>query len=209
VKRRASDRDGVTADHETSLAVWDVPSPVVAGRRATLKVGIACACGCDLTGTRIDVYDEAGERVGGGDITSGTWPATDALYWTACDVAAPASEGEHDWDIRATVPGASHGHLATVHRFVASGPPEHRVTLEVIDKGSGAPVGGVELRLGRFRATTDDAGVAHVEVARGSYEVCAWKIGYDLLSTTVIVSSDETTHLEVTPAPETEQPYWM
>ena len=196
-------------DHQTSLAVWDVPSPVVAGRRATLKVGITCTCGCDLTGTRIDVYDEAGQRVGGGDIASGTWPATDALYWTACDVAAPASEGEHAWDIRATVPGASHGHLTTVHRFVASGPPEHRVTLEVIDKGSGAPVAGVELRLGRFRAATDAAGIAHVEVPGGTYDVCAWKIGYDLQSLTAPVAGDTTIRVEVAVAPETERPYWM
>jgi len=196
-------------DHQTSLAVWDVPSPVVAGRRATLKVGITCTRGCDLTGTRIDVYDEAGQRVGGGDIASGTWPATDALYWTACDVAAPASEGEHAWDIRATVPGASHGHLTTVHRFVASGSPEHRVTLEVIDKGSGAPVAGVELRLGRFRAATDAAGIAHVEVPGGTYDVCAWKIGYDLQSLTAPVAGDTTIRLEVAVTPEREQPYWM
>ena len=200
---------GAAPDHQTSLAVWDVPSPVVAGRRATLKVGIACACGCDLTGTRIDVYDDTGERVGGGDITSGTWLATDALYWTECDVAAPASEGEHAWDIRATAPGASHGHLTTVHRFVASGPPEHRVTLEVIDKGSGAPVGGVELRLGAFRAATDATGIAHVEVPGGTYDVCAWKIGYDLQSLTAPVAGDTTIRLEAAVTPEREQPYWM
>src|SRR6185503_15090371 len=90
-----------------SLAVWDVSSPVVAGRRATLKVGITCPSNCDLTGTRVDVYDEAGARVGGGEIMSGPWPGTDALYWTECDVVAPPTEGEHAWNVRAALPGDS------------------------------------------------------------------------------------------------------
>jgi len=42
-----------------------------------------------------------------------------------------------------------------------------RVTLEAIDKGSGVPLAGVELRLGRFRAATNEAGIAHVEVPGG------------------------------------------
>ena len=197
------------ARHDISLAVWDVPTPVVAGRRATLKAGVACAAGCDLTGARIDVYDEIGVRVGGGDTASSPWPGSAALYWAECVVAAPETEGEHAWNIRATVPGASHGQLTAVHRFVAPGPPEHDVTLEVIDKESGAPVGGVELRLGRFRATTDDAGVAHVEVPGGTYDVCAWKIGYDLQSLTAPVAGDTTIRLEVAVTPEQEQPYWM
>ena len=93
-------------------------------------------------------------------------------------------------------------------RFVASRPPEHRVTLEVIEKGSGVPLTGVELRVGRFRAATSDAGVAYVEVPGGTYEVCAWKIGYDLLSSTAEVAADTTIHLEVSVQPEPEQPYW-
>ena len=197
------------AKHDISLAVWDVPTPVVTGRRAALKAGVACASGCDLTGARIDVYDEIGVRVGGGDAASTPWPGSSALYWAECVVAAPETEGEHAWDIRATVPDASHGHVTAVHRFVVSRPPEHRVTLEVIEQGSGAPVGGVELRLGRFRATTDDAGIAHVDVPGGTYDVCAWKIGYDLQSVTAPVAGDTTVRLEVAVAPEREQPYWM
>ena len=197
------------ADHETSLAVWDAPSPVVAGGRATLKVGITCSCGCNLTGTRIDVYDETGARVGGTDITSGPWPATDALYWAECDVAAPAAEGEHAWDIRAAAPDTSHAAATSVLRVMASRPPEHRVTLEVIERGSGAPVGGVELRLGTFRATTDAAGIARIEVPGGAYDVCAWKVGYDLLSNAIHITGDTTIHLDVTPASQPEQPYWM
>jgi len=196
-------------NHETSLAVWDVPSPVIAGRRATLKVGIACSSGCDLAGTRIDVHNETGLRVGGGRVLSPPWPGTTALYWAELDVAAPETEGDHSWTLEATSPEPSHTQATSIVRFVASRPPEHRVTVEVIDKATGMRVTGVELRLGRFRATTNDAGMADVEVPGGTYEVCAWKIGYDVLSHTAHVAGDTTIQLEMTAAPEAEQPYWM
>lgn len=195
------------ASHETSLAVWDLTSPVVVGRRATLKVGVACPSGCDLTGTRIDVYDETGTMVGGGTLGSVPWPATAALYWAELDVAAPEADGDHAWSLQVTA--TLHAPAASSVPFVACRPPEHRVTLVVIDKASGGPLAGVELRLGRFRGATDEAGIAHVEVPRGTYEVCAWKIGYDLLSSTTHVAADTTIHLEVAVAPEPEQPYWM
>jgi hypothetical protein len=196
-------------DHATSLAVWDLASPVVAGRRATLKVGVACPSGCDLTGTRIDLYNETGTSVGGGSLGSEPWPATAALYWVELDVAVPDAEGDHAWSLQATTPQPLHVHAASTVRFVAVRPPEHRVTLEVIDKGSGAPLPRVELRVGRFRAATNDAGIAHVEVPGGAYEVCGWKLGYHLLSSTVHVSGDTTIHLEGEVALEPEQPYWM
>jgi hypothetical protein len=209
------------ADHETSLAIWDVPSPVVAGDRATLKIGITCSRGCNLTGTRIDVYDETGALVFGTDISSGPWPETDALYWADCGVAAPATEGEHAWHVRASVPDAkersqgvpvnspSHPGAASVLRFVVSRPPEHQLTIEVVEKGSGQPVGGVELRVGRFRAATTHAGVALVHVPGGVHGVSAWKAGYELLSTTIDVAGDATVRLEVAAALRPEQPYWM
>ena len=203
-----SEREEIAA-HDTSLAVWDLASPVVAGRRATLKAGIACSSGCNLTGTRIDVYDETGTRAGGGSLGPAPWPATTALYWAELDVAAPEAEGDHRWSLVATPPEPSHGHATSIVRFVASAPPEHCVTLEVIEKDRGIPLTGVELRLGRFRTATNEAGIAQVDVPGGTYEVSAWKIGYDLLSITAHVAGDTTIHLEVAVAPEAEQPYWM
>ena len=194
------------AAHETSLAVWDVTSPVVIGRRATLKVGVSCSCGCDLAGTPVDVYNETGTRVGGGTLGSAPWPATSALYWADIEVAAPEAEGEHSWRVEAT---GSHGPATSMVRFVPVRPPEHRVTLKAIEKGSAVPLAGVELRMGMFRAATNDAGIAQIDVPGGTYNVSAWKIGYDLLSSTAHVAADATIHLEVTVAAEPEQPYWM
>lgn len=194
--------------HEISLAVWDLPSPVVAGRRAKLKVGVNCPDGCDLSGTAVDIYSETGERVGTGTLGSTPWPATTALYWAEVDLIALAREGDQSLRIH-TSPASPHAEATSVVTVVVSGPPEHRVTLHLIDKTSGAPLAGVELRVGRFRASTDRTGIAHVEVPGGTYEVGTWKNGYGVLSQTTIVASDTTVHLELIAESEVERPYWM
>lgn len=197
------------ASHHTSLAVWDTASPVIIGHRATLKIGIACPSGCSLTGTSIEVRDENGATIGSGRVGSTPWPGTTALYWVELDVAAPEVEGDHAWSIHATTPEPSHDDITSRVRFVASRRPDQHVRLDVIDKGSRVPVSGVELRLGSFRATTNTAGGASVDVPGGTYEVSAWKIGYELLATTALISDNTTLRLELMLTVEPEQPYWM
>ena len=193
--------------HEISLAVWDLTSPVVVGRRPTLKIGVSCTAACDLSGTAVDVYNDAGERIGTGRLGSAPWPATAALYWAEVDLVAPEREGDVSLDIRAT-PTLPHVDATSALTFVVSRRPEYRVTLHVIDKTSGAPLTGVELRLGRFRMATDTEGTAHVEVPGGSYEVGTWKNGYEMLTRTLDITRDMTLHLELAAAAEPEQPYW-
>jgi hypothetical protein len=197
------------AAHETSLAVWDVTSPVVAGRAATLNVGMTCRSSCDLCGTRIDVYNENGTRIGGGQLGPAPLAATTALYWTAIEVVAPDVEGEHAWSVEASSEDPSHGRTTSTVRCIAVRPPEHRVTLRVVQKGTTVPLAGVELRLGVFRAATDEAGITRFEAPAGTYEVAAWKIGYDLLSTSAHVAADTTIDLEIALAAAADQPYWM
>ena len=132
--------------HHASIAVWDLASPVVIGRPTTLKAGVACPAGCDLTGSRIDIYDETGTRLGGGDAGAALWPATSALYWAQLEVKAPETEGEHAWSVHATPPGTAHAHVTSAVRFIASRPPEHRVRLEVLEQGNDAPA---SIRLGK------------------------------------------------------------
>jgi hypothetical protein len=196
------------APHETSLAVWDLISPIIVGRRATLKVGVACRSGCNLSGVSVDVYNEAGARVGGGTLGPAPWPATAALYWVELDLAAPEREGDLLLEIHAT-PTLPHADATSVVTFVVSRPPEHRVTLRVIDKTSGAPLAGVELRLGRFRTATNVGGIARVELPAGTYEVGTWKNGYEMASKTAVVAADITIDLALTAAREPDQPYWM
>ena len=79
------------------------------------------------------------------------------------------------------------------------------------DIGGHAMVSGgrIELRLGMFRATTNEAGIAHVEVCGGTYDATAWKRGYEILSRSVHVAADVSIQLEVVAASDREQPYWM
>lgn len=197
------------AGHETSLAVWDLASPMVIDRQATLKVGITCPSGCSLAGAHIEIRDEQGTSIGSGRVGSASWPGTTALYWVEVAVTAPDTEGDHAWSVHAIPLEPSHRPVTSVVRVVACRPPEHRVTFDVIEQGSAAPVAGVELRLGSFRAATDSTGLAHIHVPGGTYDVCAWKSGYDLLSTTARISENAPLRLELTLTPQTEQPYWM
>jgi hypothetical protein len=195
--------------HEISLAVWDLSSPAVTGHRATLKVGVSCPYGCSLTATPIEVRDEQGATLGVGVVGSDPWRGTMALYWVELDVAAPRTEGTHTWSIHATAPDGEHAAIESTVRVVASRPTEHRVTFEVSEQGSGIPLADVELRIGAFRATTDDAGRAHIDVPGGTYYVHAWKLGYDALSSAASVTADTTLRLEVAVTQSPEQPYWM
>jgi hypothetical protein len=195
--------------HEISLAVWDVPSPVVVGRRATLKAGISCPCGCSLAGTAIDILDAHGESLGYGRLGTDPLPGTMALYWAEIEVAASEMEGDGEWSVHATPIDIEHDALSGSIRVTATRPPEHRVTIEVTEHGSGRRLGGVELRVGRFRTATNDEGVSHVEVPRGSYALGTWKNGYQIVSRTIDVAADATIRLELVADPEVQQPYWM
>ena len=210
-----SERDD--ALHRTSLAVWDVTSPVVARCTASLKAGIACSCGCSFAGTPLDVYNESGVRVGGAVAGAEPWSGTQALYWASIDVTAPDVEGDHIWTVRGGAPTVPHeGRTAPphepatfTHRFVVSRGGEHGVTVAVVERGSGAPIPGVELRMGMFKATTSDAGTALLHVPRGTYDVVAWKIGYDVQSQPAHVGADCLVQLELVATSEAEHPYWM
>src|SRR5262249_52374152 len=153
-------------DHGTSLAVWDLSSPVVVGHRTTLKVGVSCTSGCNLSGTPVDVCNDAGQSLGAGMLGSAPWPGTTSLHWAELDLVVPEREGNLSLSIHAT-PKSPHADATSVVTFVVSRPPDHRVTLHVADKTSAIPIAGVELRLGRFRTATDDLGIAHVEIPGG------------------------------------------
>ena len=197
------------ANHEISLAVWDVPSPVVIGHRTTLKVGISCQSRCSLAGTAIEIRDEQGASIGCGRVGAEPWPGTMALYWVEIDVMTPATDGDRAWSIAAATADETHTPLTSVARVIACRPPEHRVTFEVIEKTCGGPLAGVELRVGAFRAATDDAGIACVAVPGATYDIGTWKLGYKVLSKTTDIARDLTIRLELIAVPEAEQPYWM
>ena len=71
-----------TGEHATSLAAWDVPSPVVAGEKFSVKVGAKCTACCALNGQRVELRDEKGGVLAAGPLGEAVWPGTEGLYWT-------------------------------------------------------------------------------------------------------------------------------
>ena len=71
-----------TMPHPTSIAVWDVPSPVIVNSSFEVKAGLKCLVSCQLPGQLIAVRDEEGLQVGEGKLGDTPWPGTSALYGT-------------------------------------------------------------------------------------------------------------------------------
>jgi hypothetical protein len=93
-----------------SLAVWDVPMPVVAGERFAIKAGAKATGGGTLSGTRIEVIDAAGAAVASGTLGDAPLAGTEALYWTALDMAAPAKPAKlsvAEYTVRLAADGAA------------------------------------------------------------------------------------------------------
>ena len=95
---------GAQPAHPTSVAVWGTPSPVAAGSRFTVTVGVRCAAACRLAGRPVVIRDGTGRDLGRG--TLGVEPAagTRALYAAAVPLTAPPEPGMHAWT--AAFPGA-------------------------------------------------------------------------------------------------------
>ena len=196
----------------TSLAVWDIPSPVVMGEAFAIKAGAKSAGDFKLTGRAIEVCDEAGAVLAQGCLGDAPWPGTSALYWTELRLLAPEREGTCAWSVRfaATDVELPHDGAASNFSLAVSPPAEHRVTVKVMEKDTANPVADAEVRLGLYRATTDRAGIAALEVPKGIHELVVWKVGYDVPILTTEVSADRTFEVEATVVPE-EDPdaIWM
>lgn len=165
--------------HDTSVVVWDVPSPVPVGTPFTVKVGVRCATLCRLTGHAVEVRAD-GVTVGRGTLGALPWPDTRGLHWAEVPVVAPATPGLAHWAGIFTGVNATPDHRASQAPFTfrVEPPPAHRVTLTVTVRDTGAPLGGADVRVGVYRAVTDAAGQADVPVPAGSYDVVVETDGF-------------------------------
>src|SRR5439155_18343730 len=197
--------------HETSLAIWDAPSPLVFGRSSKMKVGVRCSSGCALTGQQVQIQDAAQHPVGEGKLGPAPWPGTAGLYWTEVDVVVPPIEGMHTWTARFAATNQETPHLGASSNFtvITVKPPEHRVTVEVLQQDTKSAIEAGEVRLGVYRTLTDTGGIAYLDVAQGTYDLNVWKLGFDLVTQAVEVREDLTIKLELPVTVEAESPYWM
>jgi len=200
-----------TLPHATSLAVAN-PSPVVMGHPFKIKVGAKSSGACELQGAQVEIQDETGARIGVGTLGETPWVETGALYWTEVDLAAPMKEGVVSWSVR-FAPAAlkiPHDGSSAEFSFATVRPPEHSVTVSVIEKDTGVPIANAQVRVGAHRASTDESGLATLKTAGGTYDVIAWKGGYQSPSMTVAVTEDVGVQIEAVVIPkEDPDSRWM
>jgi hypothetical protein len=192
-----------TVPHRTSVAVWGVASPVEAGGRLAVTVGVKSAGGCELRGAAVDIVDEAGTAVGRGRLGDTPWPET-GLYWAEIGLAAPARTGTHSW--RAAFPTQeprlAHDASSAAFSFAVVPPPEHRLTVRVTEAEGAAPLAGVELALGPYRAATDAMGTARFDVPAGRLCLAVWKSGFEGAPTDVEVAGELSLQVEMKRVPQ-------
>jgi hypothetical protein len=197
--------------HETSLAVWDIPSPVVTGHPFRIKAGAKCAAGCNLGGTTIEVVDESGTVVASGTFGDAPFPHTSALYWTELKLSAAPEEGLASLVARFAPVKKGLPHDGSASRFstVVVRPPEHRLIVNVIEKETAVPVEAVHVHLGAYRAQTDPSGRAEVMLPKGTHELGIWKVGYEAPAQTLVVEADLAVTIEATVIPpEDPDTHW-
>lgn len=188
----------------TSLAVWDVPSPATAGTRFTVKVGAKSAVDTALARCAIEVCDDAGEVVGRGTLGDASLPGSGALYWTDVELEAPRTEGVATWSVRfaASELDLPHDGASTSFSIAVARPPEHVLSVKVIEQATAAPIPDVELRLGAFRGTTGASGLAEIALPKGRYELHLWKVGFEAPPRPLEIDADAFVEIEALVVPE-------
>lgn len=187
----------------TSLAVWSIPSPLVAGERFAIEVGAKSSAGSVLAAECVEVRNEADEVIARGRLGDTPYPGTTALYWTNVELIAPAQEGLRTWSAAFEPKGLAlaHGRASTTFSVLVVRPAEHRLTIKLIEKNTSAPIGDAQVRLGAYRAVTDPLGVAEVDMPKGDYDLNIWKAGYEAPTTNIRLDSNMLIEIRAVPAP--------
>jgi hypothetical protein len=117
-------------------------------------------------------------------------------------------EGSFTWSVRfsAAELGLPHVCASASFSFVAVKPPEHQVSVSIVVKETAAPLPNAQVRLGVYRTTTDERGLAKFDVPTGSYSLYVWKAGYTVPERTVDVNQDAQVHVDAVALPE-EKPF--
>jgi len=216
----AADKDGVLHEqasteirfvvkpHATELNVWGVPSAVVAGERFKFTVGIGCSAGCNLAGRGICVVDREGAQVAAANLGDGVWPETEALYFVEVEGEAPPAAGNYQWEVRTTEWISELPHQADSFALALKvvNPPDCQIKVEAFDREQQVPIKGARVVMHPYRALTDENGVATVKVTKGRYDILVSASKFLPVSTTVEVTADMITRVELDVEPPLESP---
>jgi hypothetical protein len=187
-----------TMPHATTMAVWDTPAPAVVNSPFTVKVGVKCSAGCSLCGHLVEVRDESGVAVGHSALRLETWPESDSLYWTEIVLPAPLTPQVQRWTAVFTPVGLTlpHDEACSSFTFRTDKPPDHRVTIHVVARDSGAPLQDVEVRIGQYELFTDAKGIGSILVPKGAYDLEIRQDGYRASPISVTIDDDTTVTIE-------------
>lgn len=193
----------VVKPHTTSMAVWDVPSPIISNSNFKLKVGVQCLAECNLAGKEFSIYDHAGAKVATGTLGDVRWSDTGALYWAEVEIEAPSTEGYYTWEAKFPKQDLELPHEGASYAFAfrTARRPEHVVTVEVLDKDTSAPINHADVILHPYRGYTDERGIVSLMVPKGQYELYVSALDKKTYQTTVKVTSDVTRKAELLVAP--------
>jgi hypothetical protein len=186
--------------HGTSMAVWNVPTPIELGANFSPKIGVRCDDGCILSGATVEVLDDAGKRVATGTLGPIPWGGTEDLYWAEVEIRAPADEAYHEWSARfpeGEVADFQHREVSQPFGLRTTRPPQCTVTVGVTEAGTRQAVDGAYVRLGLYTVYTDESGVAKVSVPKDNYEFVVWKTRHKIHRTTIEIAKDEDLRVEL------------
>ena len=192
--------------HVATALVWDVPSFVPAGSRFSVSVGAKCPNGCSLAGAPLEVVDETGTRLVAARLGRKPFAGTSGLYWAAAQVVTPARAGLSTWSVVMSI--CDHTCLAAPLAFTVAELPHCVLTVAVVD-GRGAPVFDAVVMAGRFRASTDSAGVAQVPASLGRCEILVLKAGLAAPATTITVNRDASLCIALVATAEPTDDFWL
>lgn len=192
-----------TMPHSCSLAVWEVPPEVPTGQTFEVKAGVRCAAECCLADRPIEVRDEAGVTVGRGALGAEPWAGTQALFWTSMTLTAPLDSGVVALTAAFPASAAGLAHEAAEAAFGVR--VDHirpnQVLVTVVARATQTPLAGIEVRCGRYTASTDETGVAELSLPAGTFEVSIRKDGLAVDPVSVAVPGQRSVLLEANAVP--------
>ena len=188
--------------HVLSMAVWDIPAPLVLDTAFKLKVGAKCSAGCNLAGETIEIYDHTGTKIATGVLGDGLYSETIKLHWAEVNLTSPAAKGTYRWEAKLATPGLDIPHAGAAFKFSfsAAEQPKYAVTIEVVNETTQAPVAKAHVVFRPYSGYTDAQGVLKLVAAADTYKLYITEEKYDSFETTVTVTGDTTLRVELTPA---------
>lgn len=189
--------------HVVRVNVWDLPTAITAGESLALKAGVKCSAGCRLSGAELGIFGTDGVQVGTGRLGDGVWPGSSALYVAEIEITAPATVGDHTWEVRVPASRTGLPHASGAHTFTLRtvSEPDCEFKIEVLDAETRHPIKGARVVIHPYRALTADDGVARIRMVRGTYKLLVSATRYVAISRTIEVTDDAAVTIELSLEP--------